>query len=66
MYSYGSLLKEIADRRWFFNESRVIHEGRALNVEAHNFARSVEALQTGRHLWLGQTPDPIFVPLNIT
>jgi hypothetical protein len=47
------------------SESRVIHEGRALNVEAHNFARSALALQTGRHLWLGQTPDPLFVPLNI-
>jgi hypothetical protein len=63
--SYGSILKEIAERRRHFNDSRVIHEGRSSNIEAHNFAKSSVALQIGRHLCLGVSPDPIFVPINI-
>lgn len=63
--SYGSILKEIAERRRHFNNFRVVHERRSFNTEAHNFARSSVVLQTGRHLWLGFSPDPVFVPINI-
>jgi hypothetical protein len=60
--SYSSVLKEICDRQHQFIESKVVHERRNSNVEAHNFARSSVALQPGRHVWLGSSPDPFFVP----
>lgn len=49
-------------KHWELCGSEDVLERRNNNVEAHNFARSSVALQPGRHVWLGSSPDPFFVP----
>jgi hypothetical protein len=63
--SYATILKEIKDRRHHFVSSVVVHERRALNVEAHRLAKSDITLEPGCHVWLGKSPGPLLVPLNI-
>jgi ribonuclease HI len=63
--SYATILVEIAECRSQFENTVVIHEKRSLNVEAHNLAKSVVRLESGRHIWLGKSPDPVLVPPNI-
>jgi hypothetical protein len=43
--SYATILKEIEDRRRHFVSSVVLHERRALNVEAHRHAKSDVTLE---------------------
>jgi hypothetical protein len=57
--------EEIVIRREGFKDTRIIHEGRASNVHAHDLARSSLDLLAGRLLWLLNSPDPLIVPVMI-
>ena len=63
--SYSSILVEIREGMKGFVDVRFIHEGRASNSEAHNFVKSVLALDHGRYVWLIQPKDSSIVPLMI-
>jgi ribonuclease HI len=65
MGKFSSVLHEIKSRSLDFAEASFVHERRASNTEAHGLARSSVSRDAGRHLWLGQTPDEICIPINI-
>jgi hypothetical protein len=64
---YATLLKEINTRRQEFSKSIVSFEGRDLNVEAHNLARSFVNCNVANMSscldW--SDPDPTSVPMKI-
>jgi hypothetical protein len=64
MGRYGSIIAEINARTSQFNGCKFIFEGRSSNFEAHNLARFVLSLDSGRYLWLGAPYAP-HIPVNI-
>ena len=62
--SYGAIVREIKDRARFFSSCLISHEFRTSNVEAHKLAKHALTLGTGRHAWLGQPGDLVFIPVN--
>ena len=59
---YATVIKEIQMHSREFAHAKFIHEGRSLNVEAHNLARYALSLGQGRHLWLLEPYDPVLLP----
>lgn len=42
------------------------HERRTYNVEVHRLARMATSFEVGRHDWLSNPLDNLYIPLNIT
>jgi hypothetical protein len=62
---YGAIVHEITERSRAFAACNIIHEFRSSNFEAHNLAKHSLSLGFGRHVWLGQPGDLLFLPVNI-
>ncbi|XBI60893.1 hypothetical protein VPH35_041765 [Triticum aestivum] len=62
---YGAIIQEIFYRSSLFNSCNIAHEFRSSNFEAHNLTRHALQLGFGRHVWLGQPGDLVFLPVNI-
>jgi hypothetical protein len=60
---FSAVLEEIKGTASDFASAKFCHESRASNFEAHSLARSSVYLNSGRHVWLMQTPDPFCIPL---
>jgi ribonuclease HI len=60
---FSAVLEEIKGTANDFVSAKFCHESRASNFEAHSLARSSVNLNSGRHVWLLQTPDPFCIPL---
>lgn len=63
--SYGAIIHEITVRSSSFISCEFRHEYRSSNFKAHNLAKHILTLGAGRHAWLGQPADLLFVPENI-
>ena len=63
--SYGAIVQEIKMTANSFPSCNIVHESRSSNVDAHNLAKHALRLGPGRHVWLGETDDISFVPVNI-
>ncbi|XBI91523.1 hypothetical protein VPH35_028823 [Triticum aestivum] len=63
--SYGLIVHEIIERSRVFSSCIISHEFRTSNFEAHKLAKHALTLGTGRHAWLGQPRELLFVPVNI-
>ena len=62
---FGAIVEEIKARATTFISCSFTHEYRTSNTEAHNLAKHALSLGFGRHTWLGQPGDLLFVPMNI-
>ena len=62
---FGAIVEEIKTRATTFISCSFTHEYRTSNTEAHNLAKHALSLGFGRHTWLGQPGDLLFVPMNI-
>lgn len=60
---YAPVLHEITERRKEFEDVSFHFEHREANFEAHALAKAASTLPVGRHLWLGDLPDIICIPL---
>jgi ribonuclease HI len=60
---FSSVMKEINSRSRVFAALEFVHERRSSNTEAHGLARSSVSRDTGRHVWLAQTPDESCIPM---
>ena len=63
--NFGAIVQEIKARAATFISCSFSHEYRTSNTEAHNLTKYALSLGFGRHTWLGQPGDLIFVPMNI-
>ena len=62
---HGAIVHEIIDRSRCFSVCNIVHESRSSNFKAHNLAKHVLTLGFGRHVWLGQPRELLFLPVNI-
>ena len=65
MGKFSSVIHEIKSRFRDFAEVTYVHERRESNTEAHGLARSSVSRGFGRHVWLGQIPNDICIPVLI-
>jgi hypothetical protein len=59
--TFGAVVREIIARAREFQVCSFSHEYRSSNAEAHNLAKYALSLGFGRHVWLGQPGDLVFV-----
>jgi ribonuclease HI len=61
----GMILRDISQYRSSFQESVFGHERLEANGGAHRLAKMSTSLDIGRHVWLIDPPDHLYIPINI-
>ena len=59
MGCYSQVIRELKAGMATFDRAKIVHEGRASNVDAHRLARSSIYETEGRHVWFLFPPDGV-------
>ncbi|KAE8809202.1 putative cysteine-rich receptor-like protein kinase 20 [Hordeum vulgare] len=63
--TFGAIIHEIIEYDSTFTLCNFVHEFRSSNIKAHNLANHALKLGVVRHVWLGQTRNLSFIPVNL-
>lgn len=63
---HGVIVKEIVTSMSAFESCSIVYESRDSNLEARSLAKLALGLDAGHHVWLLQTPDLNWIPMDIS